>query len=144
MKNSYEELKNDFYELKADFDDVKKKLEAKADETKSIKKLNSEISKLKEDYKNCMDAVHHETFERNKAETIANVLRETLKAQNEMSENLMDVDVEREKNNKVFKDTSEAEQKLDESQSPDPNLAGKEEEEDEEEMFVDGEQFLEK
>ena len=91
LKDSYEQLKRDFCELKVAFEESKK-LQIKTDESKDIKMLKSEISKLKEDYKNCMDAAQNETYERNKAEEIAKVLRETLDAQNAMRESPMDVD----------------------------------------------------
>jgi hypothetical protein len=92
LKFCYDQLKNDFGELKTAFENVNKKLEEKTDENKNVKKLNSEIIKLKQDYKNCIEAVKTETFARNKAETIAKVLKDILDAQNALKDCPMEVD----------------------------------------------------
>ena len=86
LKLAYDHLKSEFSELKIAFQLVNKKLEEKVEETKDIKKLKTDLANLKEDYKNCMDAVQTETFARNKAETVAKVLKETLDTQNAMKD----------------------------------------------------------
>ena len=46
--------------------------------------LQNEIKRVKEDYAQCMEADKKETFERNKAETIAKTLKETIEVQEEL------------------------------------------------------------
>ena len=72
LKVSYDELKKEFVELKTDFQDAQKTGVTK------VNKLNKEITTLKEDYKICMKAMQDETFQRNKAETMVRVLRDTI------------------------------------------------------------------
>ena len=74
LKICFNQLKENFDQLKAD---IKKKEE---NEGKMLKKQSIELSKLKEDYKECLKYLQKETFERNKAETTAKVMKETLEA----------------------------------------------------------------
>ena len=90
-----------FDQLKADF----KKKEEK--EEKMLKKHGLEISKLKEDYKECLKYLQKETFERNKAETTAKVLKETLEAQIAMN-NVPDTANEEEQMEIVDKEEEES------------------------------------
>ena len=53
-------------------------------EYENLKKFKKEIKRLKEEYKKCMEAVKIETYERNKAETISKVLKDTLEAQRDL------------------------------------------------------------
>ena len=46
-----------------------------------MKKLKSEIKRLQNDYKQCMEAIKVETTARNKAETLASVMKETIETQ---------------------------------------------------------------
>ena len=39
---------------------------------------------MQDDYKKCMEAVRIETYERNKAETLSTVLRETIEAEKDL------------------------------------------------------------
>ena len=83
LKMYFTQMKANFNKLKEDFDNINDKLKKKEEkEGKIAKKLNIEISKLKEDYKECLKHLQKETFERNKAETSAQILRETLEVQN--------------------------------------------------------------
>ena len=90
VKASYEELKKNFVELKSDFETMKTKLEKKDNEKekddKAINHLKIEISKVKEEYKECLKAIKDETFARNKAEEEAKVLRATLEAHNDLKQ----------------------------------------------------------
>ena len=86
VKDSYDNLKSEFDELKTAFKQMEKKLEEKNVDAKSIKKLDSEIIKLKQDYKDCIEAVKTETIARTKAETMAKVLKETLDIQAAMKD----------------------------------------------------------
>ena len=94
LKSAYDELKKDFEALKIAYEEVTKKMseECVGSDKKSLNKLRLDINKLKEDYKQCMEAVMKETHERNKAETLAKVLKETMEAQNVIKETVMDVD----------------------------------------------------
>ena len=89
LKIYFKQLEKNYNELKVEVDEVKEKLKKKEDkEDKTYKKFNKEINNLKEDYKECVKHLQNETFERNKAETMAKILRETLDAQNSMKNTL--------------------------------------------------------
>ena len=96
LKESFAELKVEYKELKAAYKDISKKINCggvtEEDKETHFKKLQTEIRKLKEDYKLCMEAIKKETHERNKAETIVKVLKDTLEAQNKMKETDMEID----------------------------------------------------
>ena len=49
--------------------------------TKQVNTLKKELKDLKEEFKQCMDALETETYERNKAEAMNNVLKESLEAE---------------------------------------------------------------
>ena len=48
---------------------------------KEIKILKKDLKDLKEEYKQCLDTLAHETYERNKSETENKALRETLEVE---------------------------------------------------------------
>ena len=89
-KKSYDELKKEHEELKVAFVQINQKIKQLetvdiTNDNSNLKHLRSEIIRVKEDYKQCMEAVKKETLERNKAETVAKTLTETLKAYKELN-----------------------------------------------------------
>ena len=70
------------------FENIKDELDKERIATsKKIKNLRNEIDNIKTDYKQCLDALLKETYERNKAETLNRVLKDTLEAERKLKEN---------------------------------------------------------
>ena len=96
VKACYEELKKNFLELKSDFETMKTKMDEKknlkVNDDRAINLLKIEVSKLKEDYKDCVKAIKDETFARNKAEEEVKVLKATLKALDDLKQPEIDID----------------------------------------------------
>ena len=82
LKIEYSKIKEEFVQLKSDFKNMQTKLQHKEEDRINIKKVSTDINKLQEDYKILVKSLQNETFERNKAETTARILRETIEAQN--------------------------------------------------------------
>ena len=88
LKKAYNELKQDYGTLKEAFKAVTKEIKELSsngkethNEDRKLKKLENEMIQLKDDYKQCMQAIKKETEARNKAETISKVLKDTVEAQ---------------------------------------------------------------
>ena len=56
----------------------------KKETRKEIRELKKEINGLKDDYKQCMEALKKETYDKNKAEIMCNVLKETIETEKEL------------------------------------------------------------
>ena len=94
LKMYYNIMKENYEQLKSDFENMNNNLKQKEQkEEKTLKKLNTEVSKLKEDYKECLRCLQKETFERNKAETTAKILKDTIEAHNEMKNSFSQEDL---------------------------------------------------
>lgn len=63
----------------------------KRSDDKNVRMLQNEMKKLKDDYKQCMEAIKKETYERTKAETIAKLLQETLDEKNNTEMEIDDI-----------------------------------------------------
>ena len=93
LRDAFTELKQEYKELKSAQNEIREKVsDQEGDDKTDVKKLRKEINKLKEDYKQCMEAIQKETHERNKAETIAKILKDTIEAQNVKSYEDMEID----------------------------------------------------
>ena len=60
-------------------------LDDKVNTKKELKKLKNEMKNMKEEYKNCTEALLKEVYEKNKAEEMCKVLKDTLEAENELN-----------------------------------------------------------
>ena len=64
LRKAYEEIKKDVRIMEQSLQELKKD---KLDTKKQIKNLRNEIKSQKEDYKQCMEALSKETYDKNKA-----------------------------------------------------------------------------
>ena len=76
MRKAFEEIRQELQELKNG--EIKQK--------KQINNLEKDVKSLKEEYKQCLEALSKETYERNKAEEMNKILIETLEAENKKKE----------------------------------------------------------
>ena len=59
-------------------------IDEKANTKKELNKLKNDVKNLKDDYKQCTEALLKETYENNKAEEMYKVLKDTLEAEKKM------------------------------------------------------------
>ena len=78
LKSLYKELKNNVQMMNIEMQEMKKE---KKDTAKEMMKLNSDMKHIKDDYKQCLAALMTETYERNKAEALYKVLKDTREAE---------------------------------------------------------------
>ena len=76
MRKAFEEIRQELQELKNG--EIKQK--------KQINNLEKDVKSLKEEYKQCLEALSKETYERNKEEEMNKILIETLEAENKKKE----------------------------------------------------------
>ena len=60
-------------------------LDEKVNTKKELKKLKNEMKDMKEEYKNCTEALLKEVYEKNKAEEMCKVLKDTVEAEKELN-----------------------------------------------------------
>ena len=89
---SYDELCQAYVNLTQEFKELKEQYvklnESKEDEElKDIRKLTKELRSLKNEYKECLEALKKETHDKAKAETTAMVLKSIIESQEKIKEN---------------------------------------------------------
>ena len=88
---------NDEYEKDSDVMELKKTLVKVIEDysgiRKEVKKQGEELKVLKNEYKNVLEILKTETYERTKAETMVKVLQETIEAKNELQKQVKDDEV---------------------------------------------------
>ena len=88
---SYEDLCQAYVDLSQEYRELKEKYDKLNDskdneELKNIRKLTQEMRILKNEYKECVDALKKETHDKVKAETTAKVLKDIIESQEEIKE----------------------------------------------------------
>lgn len=83
LRKAYEEIKKDVRIMEQSLQELKKD---NLDTKKQIKNLRNEIKSQKEDYKQCMEALLKETYDKNKAEALSKVLKDTIEAEKKLKE----------------------------------------------------------
>ena len=82
------DLKKAFKLIRKDVQIMDQKLqELKTEKLQTTKQIKS-LKNVKEDYKQCLEALSKETYERNKSETLNKVLKETIEAEKKAKENI--------------------------------------------------------
>ena len=81
---AYENLKQEYKELKEKYDKLNDFEDG--NDLKDIRKLTKELRSLKDEYKECVEALKQETHDKVKAETTANVLKNIIESQEEIIE----------------------------------------------------------
>ena len=75
-----------FQDIRKDVQNLDMKIEQlnkdKIEQRKEISNLKNEIKTLKTEYKQCLDALSNETYEKNRLQTMNQVLKETIEARN--------------------------------------------------------------
>ena len=89
---SYEELCQAYINLNQEYKELKEKFDKVNDtkdreDVKNIRILTKEIRNLKDEYKECVEALKKETQDKVKAETTAKVLKDIIETQDEILEN---------------------------------------------------------
>ena len=84
LRKAYEEIKKDVRIMEQSLQELKKD---KLDTKKQIKNLRNEIKSQKEDYKQCMEALLKETYDKNKAET-CKIMKDIIEAEKKLKESI--------------------------------------------------------
>ena len=76
IRNAFDEIRIEVQEIKA----------GGLKQSKIIKKLEKDVQGLKEEYRQCLETLSKETYERNKAEDMVKILQETMEAERKQKE----------------------------------------------------------
>ena len=116
LKQQFEDLKVEYEKLKIAYDDLVNKIKNKDGNESNLKRLKTEVNKLKNDYKHIMEAIQKETLGRNKAETELKVIKDTISAKEELK---------RLKTNEEVKENAEEIMMVDEEEWVEPKRRSK-------------------